>query len=194
MANFEQVQKNLEARRYKVKAFASAAEAADYLDAGASKVIVTSFVFQDGRIHWENLRKLVRETGKDRLVLDLSCRKREGDYYVVTDRWQKFTEEVLSADTLEELAESCGEFLIHGVDVEGMRSGMEEDLVHMLGNWDGIPVTYAGGIGKMEDLERFRELSGGRLDFTIGSALDLFGGSIPYDAVRRYSPVSELLR
>ena len=172
----------------------TAENAAGYLEAGASHVIVTSYVFKDGAFCRENMEKLVSEVGKEHIVLDLSCRKREGAYYIVTDRWQKFTEEVLSADTLEELAESCGEFLIHGVDVEGMRSGMEEDLVHMLGNWDGIPVTYAGGIGKMEDLERFRELSGGRLDFTIGSALDLFGGSIPYDAVRRYGPVSELLR
>lgn len=172
----------------------TAENAAGYLEAGASHVIVTSYVFKDGAFCRENMEKLVSEVGKEHIVLDLSCRKREGAYYIVTDRWQKFTEEVLSADTLEELAESCGEFLIHGVDVEGMRSGMEEDLVHMLRNWDGIPVTYAGGIGKMEDLERFRELSGGRLDFTIGSALDLFGGSIPYDAVRRYSPMSELLR
>ena len=172
----------------------TAENAAGYLEAGSSHVIVTSYVFKDGAFCRENMEKLVSEVGKEHIVLDLSCRKREGAYYIVTDRWQKFTEEVLSADTLEELAESCGEFLIHGVDEEGRRSGMEEDLVHMLGNWDGLPVTYAGGIGKMEDLERFLELSGGRLDFTIGSALDLFGGSIPYDAVRRYSLVSELLR
>ena len=105
--------------------------AADYLDAGASKVIVTSFVFQDGRIHWENLRKLVRETGKDRLVLDLSCRKREGDYYVVTDRWKKFTSEKLSTDLLEELAGFCSEFLIHAVDVEGKAAGIAVSYTHL---------------------------------------------------------------
>ena len=165
----------------------TAENAAGYLEAGASHVIVTSYVFRDGVFCRENMEKLVSEVGKEHIVLDLSCRKREGAYHIVTDRWQKFTEECLDAGTLEDLARFCDEFLIHGVDVEGKRSGMEEKLVHMLGKWDGVPVTYAGGIGKVEDLERFRELSGSRLDFTIGSALDLFGGDIPYDMVRRYN-------
>ena len=153
---------------------------------GASHVIVTSYVFRDGSFCRENMEKLVSEAGREHIVLDLSCRKRDGAYYIVTDRWQKFTEECLDFQTLTELSGYCDEFLIHGVDVEGRRAGMEEELVHMLGEWDGVPVTYAGGIGRTEDLERFRELSGGRLDFTIGSALDLFGGDIPYDMVRRY--------
>ena len=164
----------------------TAENAAGYLEAGASHVIVTSYVFRDGSFCRENMEKLVSEAGREHIVLDLSCRKRDGAYYIVTDRWQKFTEECLDFQTLTELSGYCDEFLIHGVDVEGRRAGMEEELVHMLGEWDGVPVTYAGGIGREEDLERFRELSGGRLDFTIGSALDLFGGNIPYDMVRRY--------
>ena len=163
----------------------TAENAVGYLEAGASHVIVTSYVFRDGKFHQGNMERLVSAVGKERIVLDLSCRKKDGAYYVVTDRWQKFTEVRLDSRVLEELAGYCDEFLIHGVDVEGKRSGMEGELVHMLGKWDGIPVTYAGGIGTLEDLERFRELSGGRVDFTIGSALDLFGGDIPYDVVRK---------
>lgn len=162
----------------------TAENAAEYLDAGASHVIVTSYVFRDGRFDRENMEKLLFAAGKERIVLDLSCRRRGADYYVVTDRWQRFTDMKLTEDVLEELSGFCSEFLIHGVDAEGKRSGMEEELVHMLGNWNGCPITYAGGIGSLEDLEKFRTASGGRVDFTIGSALDLFGGDIPYETVR----------
>lgn len=157
----------------------------EYLKAGASHVIVTSYVFKNGTFHRENLEKLVSAAGKEHVVLDLSCRKKEDGYYIVTDRWQKFTDVRLTPEILDELAGSCDEFLIHGVDVEGKSSGMEKELVRMLAAWDGIPVTYAGGIGSLDDLERFREASRGRLDFTIGSALDLFGGSVPYEVVAR---------
>lgn len=161
----------------------NAENAEEYLKAGASHVIVTSYVFKDGTFHRENLEKLVKAAGKEHVVLDLSCRKKEDGYYIVTDRWQKFTDVRLTPEVLDELAGSCDEFLIHGVDVEGKSSGMETELVRMLAGWNGIPVTYAGGIGSLEDLERFREVGGGRLDFTIGSALDLFGGSVPYETV-----------
>ena len=157
----------------------------EYLKAGASHVIVTSYVFKNGTFHRENLEKLVSAAGKEHVVLDLSCRKKEDGYYIVTERWQKFTDVRLTPEILDELAGSCDEFLIHGVDVEGKSSGMEKELVRMLAAWDGIPVTYAGGIGSLDDLERFREASRGRLDFTIGSALDLFGGSVPYEVVAR---------
>ena len=157
----------------------------EYLKAGASHVIVTSYVFKNGTFHRENLEKLVSAAGKEHVVLDLSCRKKEDGYYIVTDRWQKFTDVRLTPEILDELAGSCDEFLIHGVDVEGKSSGMEKELVRMLAAWDGIPVTYAGGIGSLDDLERFREASRGRLDFTIGCALDLFGGSVPYEVVAR---------
>ena len=154
-----------------------------WLEAGASQVIVTSYVFQDGRIQYDNLEKMRNTVGKERLVLDLSCRKRDGEYYVVTDRWQKFTDVRVTPELLTELSESCSEFLIHAVDVEGKASGIEQELVRMLGAWEGIPVTYAGGVGSMEDLGLLKELGKGRVDVTIGSALDLFGGCIPYQNV-----------
>lgn len=162
----------------------TAENAKDYIDAGASHIIVTSYVFQDGEIHWENLKKLVDAVGKENVVLDLSCRKREDKYYVVTNRWQTFTNVSVTTQLLDELAEYCDEFLVHGVDVEGKASGVEKDLVKILASWNKIPITYAGGIGSVEDLETFKEMSGGKIDFTIGSALDLFGGKIPYEIVK----------
>ncbi|MCI8333706.1 MAG: phosphoribosylformimino-5-aminoimidazole carboxamide ribotide isomerase [Lachnospiraceae bacterium] len=153
----------------------------EFLDAGASQVIVTSYVFREGRIHYESLNQMRDAVGKERLVLDLSCRKRDGIYYIVTDRWQNFTDVAVTEELLKELSGYCSEFLIHAVDVEGQASGIEEELVRFLGAWQGIPVTYAGGVGSMEDLEKLRKLGKGRLDVTVGSALDLFGGSIPYE-------------
>jgi len=150
--------------------------AAAWLEAGASHVIVTSWVFREGRLHWERLTELVKTIGKSRLVLDLSCRKRGDDYFVVTDRWQNFTELTLSAETLGKLAESCSEFLVHAVDVEGLCSGIDHELVEKLGHWSSIPTTYAGGAKTLADLEDTTRLSGGKVDLTIGSALDIFGG------------------
>ncbi|MDD2980209.1 MAG: phosphoribosylformimino-5-aminoimidazole carboxamide ribotide isomerase [Hespellia sp.] len=163
----------------------TAENAFEYIAAGASHVIVTSYVFQDGRIQWENLKKLVTAVGKEHVVLDLSCRKKDGDYYIVTNRWQTFTEVKLCAQVLDELADYCDEFLVHGVDVEGKSSGVELDLVKLLSDWGGIRITYAGGIGSMKDLKQFEETCGGKLDFTIGSALDLFGGKIPYEEISK---------
>ena len=162
----------------------TAENAAEYIEAGASHVIVTSYVFKDGEIHWENLKKLVEVVGKEHVVLDLSCRKRDGRYHVVTDRWQTFTNVVVDAELLTTLAEYCGEFLVHGVDVEGKSSGVELELVKILADWNRIPITYAGGIGSMDDLKAFEKVSEGKLDFTIGSALDLFGGKIPYAIIK----------
>lgn len=162
----------------------TAENATEYIEAGASHVIVTSYVFKDGEIHWENLQKLVDAVGKEHVVLDLSCRKKDGKYYVVTDRWQTFTNVEVTSQLLNELARYCDEFLVHGVDVEGKSSGVELELVKILANWSEIPITYAGGIGSMEDLKKFENVSKGNLDFTIGSALDLFGGKIPYEIVK----------
>ena len=162
----------------------TAENATEYIEAGASHVIVTSYVFKDGEIYWDNLKKLVEKVGKERVVLDLSCRKKEGKYYVVTDRWQTFTNVVVDAKLLTTLTEYCDEFLVHGVDVEGKSSGVELELVKLLADWNRIPITYAGGIGCMEDLKDFEKISEGKLDFTIGSALDLFGGKIPYEIVK----------
>ena len=158
-------------------------ETADrFLEAGASHVIVTSYVFRDGELDRDHLDEMVRAVGKKHLVLDLSCRKQEnGSYVVVTDRWQKLTRLVISEETLDFLAEFCDEFLIHAADVEGKRAGVEEDLAELLGGWQQksrFPVTYAGGVHALEDLSKIAASSGGRMDVTVGSALDLFGGNL----------------
>ena len=153
------------------------ANASAFLDDGASHVIVTSWVFQGGRLDWERLKELVAAIGRSRLVLDLSCRRRGENYFVVTDRWQKFTDLTLSRETLERLAGSCSEFLIHTTNVKGLCSGIDRDLVEKLGQWSPLPMTYAGGAQALSDLEEVTRLGGGRVDLTIGSALDIFGGS-----------------
>lgn len=157
--------------------------ASDYLDAGASHVIVTSFVFKDGCLNYTNLDKIRSAVGKERLVLDLSCRKRGEEYFIVTDRWQKFTETVLNEWTLETLACYCDEFLVHAVDVEGRAGGIECPVAAMLGAWGKMPVTYAGGVHDFHDLELLKTLGKGRVNVTIGSALDLFGGSMGFSDV-----------
>eukprot|EP00285_Hemiselmis_virescens_P015318 CAMPEP_0173388796 /NCGR_PEP_ID=MMETSP1356-20130122/11017_1 /TAXON_ID=77927 ORGANISM="Hemiselmis virescens, Strain PCC157" /NCGR_SAMPLE_ID=MMETSP1356 /ASSEMBLY_ACC=CAM_ASM_000847 /LENGTH=258 /DNA_ID=CAMNT_0014345787 /DNA_START=74 /DNA_END=850 /DNA_ORIENTATION=- len=155
-----------------------------FLDAGASHVIVTSYVFKDGKLDWGKLDEVLAVTGKDRLVLDLSCRKKEdGKYYVVTDRWQKFTELVVDQATVSSLESKCSEFLVHAVDVEGKMSGIEKDMVAMLGEYCSIPCTYAGGATTLDDLKLVKELGKGKVDLTIGSALDIFGGKIKYTDV-----------
>ncbi|MDR0779959.1 MAG: phosphoribosylformimino-5-aminoimidazole carboxamide ribotide isomerase [Pseudomonadales bacterium] len=154
-----------------------------YLDAGASHVIVTSYVFSAGRIDADRLAQLVKRVGRERLVLDLSCRKREGRYYVVTDRWQTFTEQEVNAALLERLGDNCAEFLVHGVDVEGLKQGIEEELIVLLGEHSPLPVTYAGGVSRLADLDRVQGLGQGRVDLTIGSALDIFGGTVAFAEV-----------
>jgi phosphoribosylformimino-5-aminoimidazole carboxamide ribotide isomerase len=154
-----------------------ATNAAAWLDAGASHAIVTSWVFRDGQLDEERLRELARTIGTSRLVLDLSCRRRGADYLVVTDRWQKFTTLRVNRETLGRLARFCAEFLVHAVDVEGLRQGIDERLVRLLAAGSPAPVTYAGGAQSLEDLERVTRLGQGHVHLTIGSALDIFGGS-----------------
>jgi phosphoribosylformimino-5-aminoimidazole carboxamide ribotide isomerase len=176
--------------------------ARDWLEAGASHVIVTSWVFSKGHVDWERLAELVKAIGKEKLVLDLSCRKKVqspkskvqsqptandfghgtldfglSEYFVVTDRWQKFTELAIAPDTLQKLSESCAEFLVHAADIEGLCQGIDRELVEKLGQWSPIPVTYAGGANSLADLETVTKLGQGKVDLTIGSALDIFGGS-----------------
>lgn len=160
--------------------------AAVFLDAGASHVIVTSYVFSDGQIQYDRLRRLVREVGKENLVLDLSVRSREDRYYIVTDRWQKYTSVELKWQILDELSGYCDEFLIHAVDVEGKSAGIEEPVAKILGDWGKIPITYAGGVHSFSDLDKLKELGKGRVDVTIGSALDLFGGKMAFADVLLY--------
>ena len=159
--------------------------AGEYLDAGASHVIVTSYVFKDGLIQYDNLKKLVQKTGRRRLVLDLSVRKKDGRYLIVTDRWQKYTAVELTEQALEELSEYCDEFLVHAVDVEGRAGGIEAELAERLGKWGRIPVTYAGGVHSFEDLRLLKRLGRDKVHVTIGSALDLFGGHMKFEEVLR---------
>ena len=157
-----------------------------FLDAGASHVIVTSYVFSGGQIHYDRLKELVKTAGKEHLVLDVSCKKKRDGYVIVTDRWQKETQITVTKALLSDLAQYCDEFLIHAVDVEGKVNGIEKELVSYLGEWEGIPVTYAGGVHNYEDLCLLRELGKDRLHVTIGSALQIFGGSMELDRVLEY--------
>lgn len=166
----------------------TAENAAHYLEQGATHVIVTSYVFHDGRLNPNHLKKIVTEIGKERLVLDLSCRAKDGTYYVVTDKWQKFTEFEITRANLMELAGYCDEFLIHAADVEGKCRGIEVQLVAKLGEWTTIPTTYAGGARSLADMQQIYNLGRGKLDLTIGSALDIFGGELPYRDVVNWRP------
>ena len=153
------------------------ANARSWLDQGAAAVIVTSYVFKDGRIFAERLREMRDLVGRDRLVLDLSCRKRGDAYYVVTDRWQKFTTTAINPETLEYFSRYCFEFLVHAADVEGKCQGIAADLVTDLGKWTPLPTTYAGGVRDLRDFLLIQELGQNRLNVTVGSSLDIFGGS-----------------
>lgn len=186
----------------------SAANARRWLDAGASHVIVTSAVFRDGKLDEGALAELVGLVGRERLVLDLSCRKKkkkekdssssspsspspledsDDPYFVVTDRWQKYSDLRVDARTLESLSLSCSEFLVHAVDVEGKSAGIDVELIEILGKNSPIPVTYAGGASTIADLEKVAVAGGGRVDVTVGSALDIFGGGLAFDDVVEWS-------
>ena len=157
--------------------------AGEFLDAGASHVIVTSFVFKNGRINHTNLKKLVKAVGKEKLVLDLSCKKSGDDYYIVTDRWQKMSSVKLDETTLDELSDSCDEFLIHAADVEGKQNGIEENVAKLLGAWAKKPITYAGGVHSLKDIEELKKLGKKKIDVTVGSALKIFGGSLDMEEI-----------
>jgi phosphoribosylformimino-5-aminoimidazole carboxamide ribotide isomerase len=148
----------------------------EWLDKGASHVIVTSYVFSNGSVDYNRLKKLVQAVGKENLVLDLSCRRKGDDYFIVTDRWQNFTDVVISPQIMDEFASLCDEFLIHAADVEGQCNGIETELVQRLAQWSPIPTTYAGGIKDIKDMELISNLGRNRLHATVGSALDIFGG------------------
>jgi phosphoribosylformimino-5-aminoimidazole carboxamide ribotide isomerase len=164
----------------------TASNAAHYLEQGATHVIVTSFVFKDGRIDFGNLIRLVSEIGREKLVLDLSCRRKNDSYVVVTDKWRKFSDLEINPANLAGLAAYCAEFLIHAADVEGQCKGIQADLVAKLGEWVTIPTTYAGGARTLGDLNLVNELGRGKLDLTIGSALDIFGGNLAYREVVKW--------
>ncbi|KGR74990.1 phosphoribosylformimino-5-aminoimidazole carboxamide ribotide isomerase [Ureibacillus manganicus] len=157
-----------------------------YIDAGASHIIVTSYIFHDGQLDLERLNQLVETIGKEHIVIDLSCRKRDDKWFVVTDKWTKFSDFEVNKESISYIEQFCDELLIHAVDVEGKRSGMQEELVRDLASWTSIPTTYAGGVRSLEDLRKFEEISKGKLHVTIGSALNIFGGELMYEDVVDY--------
>ncbi|MDD5598021.1 MAG: phosphoribosylformimino-5-aminoimidazole carboxamide ribotide isomerase [Victivallaceae bacterium] len=160
--------------------------AREWLDAGAARLILTSYIFADGKFKQEHLDRIFRTIGRDKLVLDLSCRLRDGKYYIVTDRWQKFTDCEVNTAMLESLSGYCSEFLIHAVDVEGKQAGIDKNLIAIMAEHSPIPAVYAGGIRSLEDIEAIRETGKDRIDFTVGSALDIFGGKLKYaDVVKK---------
>lgn len=160
----------------------TADNAGEFIKAGASHVIVTSYVFRDGRIDMDRLKRLKDAVGRDRIVLDLSCRKRDGAYYVVTDRWQKYTEHEFSQELFTMLSEYCDEFLVHAVDVEGKKSGIDEKVIAILSHLP-YTITYAGGISGLDDIQTIKKTGLEKIDFTVGSALDIFGGSLKLSEV-----------
>ncbi len=162
--------------------------AASFLDAGASHVIVTSFVFREGRLDAERLNEMRKAVGRDRLVLDLSCKRVGGEYFIATDRWQKISSLKLEPALLQELSDDCDEFLVHAADVEGKRQGIEEAVVRIMNEGSPIPAAYAGGIRNNEDIKRIEEIGQGRIDFTVGSALDLFGGPLAFEELATAYP------
>lgn len=164
----------------------TAENAAYYLEQGATHVIVTSYIFKDGQLNQAHLDRIVSEVGKDRLVIDLSCKARDGKWAVVTNQWRVFSDFILTPENIASLENYCDEFLIHAVDVEGKQSGIQQELVSQLAKWVNIPTTYAGGARSYSDIDVFHKLTGGKLDLTIGSALDIFGGQLPYKDVIRY--------
>ena len=157
--------------------------ASDFIAAGASHIIVTSYVFNNGRVDFDALKRISQAVGKEHLVLDLSCTRVDDKYYIVTDRWQKVSKEVITFDFLDKLASYCDEFLIHAADVEGRQKGIDQDLVAYLSKYKSVPVTYAGGVSQYSDIELIRSLSEGNMDFTVGSSLDLFGGDLSYEKI-----------
>jgi phosphoribosylformimino-5-aminoimidazole carboxamide ribotide isomerase len=160
-----------------------ASNAKEWIDAGASHVIVTSHIIHDGAINPERIAGLVRAVGRERLVIDLSCRKRDGRYWLASDGWRTTTGIRVDEALLDSLAGECAEFLVHAVDAEGRQAGADETLLALLGDWAEIPVTYAGGIATIADLEAARRLGNGAVDVSVGSALDLFGGPLPFEKV-----------
>ncbi len=164
----------------------TAENAKEFLDAGASHVIVTSYVFHNGEVNWQALERITRTVGKERLVLDLSCRKKKSNYYIVTNRWQKYTSVALEKRTMENFEKYCDEFLIHAVDVEGKANGIENELVKLLGEYEGNTITYAGGVHTFHDLKKLKELGRNKINVTIGSALDLFGGTMDFEEVLEF--------
>ena len=153
-----------------------------YLQAGAAAVIVTSSVFPNGKFSIEKLKEISKETGKEKLVIDLSCYKTD-KWVVAINKWQTLTDFYITKENLDMISEYCFEFLVHAAGVEGKQQGMDLELIEFLGENSPIPATYAGGANSLKDIEICNQLSKGRVDLTIGSALDIFGGNVPYFSI-----------
>ncbi|KAI3657620.1 hypothetical protein MP638_001339 [Amoeboaphelidium occidentale] len=146
--------------------------AKEWLQHGAGKIIVTSYLFPEGKFSIERLKNISDIAGKDRLVVDLSFRKvvngSNFEYVVAMNKWQTLTDMKITHESIKLFEEYSSELLVHAADVEGLCKGIDQDI---------NPVTYAGGGNSINDLELVRELSNGKVDLTFGSALDVFGGS-----------------
>ncbi|CAD6590193.1 MAG: Enzyme that catalyzes the fourth step in the histidine pathway [Tremellales sp. Tagirdzhanova-0007] len=151
--------------------------AGEWLEAGAEKVIVTSYLFPAGRFDLARLRALSAKVGREKLVVDISCRKRGGGWLIAMNGWKTLTDTSVTRESITMIEEHCSELLIHAADVEGLCQGIDEELVQRLGEWVTIPCTYAGGARDISDLALVERLSGGRVDLTFGSSLDIFGGT-----------------
>lgn len=157
--------------------------AQEFIDAGASHVIVTSYLFENDELSIDKMEALVKAVGKEHVVFDLSCKKINDKYFITTNRWQTITKTEMNASLLRDLEQYCDEYLIHAVDVEGKSEGPEEDIIEELSKYSGNAVTYAGGIHSYEDVDLINHKSNGKINFTIGSALDLFGGKLEFERV-----------
>ncbi|KAH6622080.1 hypothetical protein C7974DRAFT_315101 [Boeremia exigua] len=149
-----------------------------WIERGAERVIITSYLFPDATFSMPRLRAVLAalDNDKEKLVIDLSCRRKDDKWFVATNKWQTITDFELNEESIRLLEPFCSEFLIHAADVEGLQRGIDHALVSRLAEWCRIPVTYAGGGRSIADLELVKELSSGKVDLTIGSALDIFGG------------------
>ncbi|KAL8696883.1 MAG: hypothetical protein Q9201_007432 [Fulgogasparrea decipioides] len=150
-----------------------------WIERGAEKVIVTSYLFPEARFSLDRLKAVLKalDNNGEKLVVDLSCRRVDDKWMVAMNKWQTLTDMEIEHNTIRSLEPYCSEFLIHATDNEGLQRGIDEVLVGKLGEWCTKPVTYAGGGRHLEDFDLVQRLSQGRVDLTIGSALDIFGGS-----------------
>ncbi|WVO21879.1 phosphoribosylformimino-5-aminoimidazole carboxamide ribotide isomerase [Cryptococcus decagattii] len=152
------------------------ANAQEWLNNGATKVIVTSYLFPNGKFDEDRLKRLADQVGKDKLVVDISCRKRASGWVVAMNGWKTLTDMAVTQESIQLVEQYCSELLIHAADVEGLCQGIDEELVTRLGEWVSIPCTYAGGAKDISDLALVNRLSNGKVDLTFGSSLDIFGG------------------
>ena len=159
--------------------------AKEWLNLGASKVIITSCVFEKNNLNIKKLEKIVEEVGRENITLDLSCRKKEEKYFVVTNKWQTFTDLEVEKKSLQMLSEYCSEFLIHSVDLEGLMSGIDINLINIIKE-SPLQCVYAGGVHSFEDLDIIKEIGKDKIDVTIGSALDIYGGNLKFKEIINY--------